>query len=238
MPKKAIRLLFIPAAALLILGMVFGPLIIRILCITGLIYLGIFIVGRIGSKKTKEKTEPEKTPDEDVRQKNSSRSTENIVDGKWREIDPEEPREEAPHEEETHEEEPQKEAGSLSANIQTISKAADGIRDQQAREKAFHVLILAKDIIREHEEENNKCRSFRQFENYYIPTLKSVITNYRAMEIKGMANAQMQEDFMEYLKKCDEAFTNIYNSMFNDDILEMEVQMEAMNIILKRDGLL
>ena len=205
-----------------------GNFITRILGIIIIVYVLFFIVGRIGSRRSSENKKQERSAKKD-----------DPIDASWHEVHAEEPRKE-----EFHKEEPRKEkaandpAGSLQADIRGIERAADGIRHSQIREKAFHVLRVAKDIIREHTEENQKCRGYRQFENYYVPTLKSVITNYRMMEIKGMANAKMQEDFLAYLERCDDAFTNLYNSMFNDDIMEMEVQMEAMDIILKRDGLL
>jgi len=48
----------------------------------------------------------------------------------------------------------------------------------------------------------------------------------------------MQKDVLAYLDSCGDAFTKMYNNMFSGDILKMEVDMEAMDIIMKRDGLL
>ncbi|MBE6017776.1 MAG: hypothetical protein E7233_09270 [Lachnospiraceae bacterium] len=165
----------------------------------------------------------------------SRRDTSNAVDGTWREV---------PEEEETRNVDPEpseneaKEPETLQDYIKELSKAADGIRHPNIREQVYHVLLIAKDIIYEHDTGHGKSRNYNQFERYYIPTLTSVVSNYAEVESKGMATAKMQKDVLAYLDSCGDAFTKMYNNMFSGDILKMEVDMEAMDIIMKRDGLL
>ena len=160
------------------------------------------------------------------------------VDGTWREV----PKDEEEKKEDTVSSDPDQadsdSPASLQDNIRDFSEAASGIRHQKIREQAFHVLIIAKDIIKEHENGHNKCRNYRQFENYYVPTVTSVVKNYCSMEAKGMVTSKMENDVLAYLESSGDAFTHLYNSMFSDDIMTMEVQMEAMDLIMKRDGLL
>lgn len=127
---------------------------------------------------------------------------------------------------------------SLKDHINEFSRAASKIRHPKIREQAFHVLILAKDIIHAHENGHDKGRNYKQFENYYVPTVTSVVKNYCSIEAKGMMTSKMEKDVLSYLESCGDAFTNLYNSMFSNDILNMEVQMEAMDLIMKKDGLL
>lgn len=160
------------------------------------------------------------------------------VDGTWREVnEDEEEKKEDTVTSDSGPDDPGSPA-SLQDNIRDFSEAASGIRHQKIREQAFHVLIIAKDIIKEHENGHNKCRNYRQFENYYVPTVTSVVKNYCSMEAKGMVTPKMENDVLAYLESSGDAFTQLYNSMFSDDIMTMEVQMEAMDLIMKRDGLL
>lgn len=171
--------------------------------------------------------------DESFRSSKFSRfDTSNTVDGKWREVNEEDTNNDDPSESDAFEPE------SLQDYITELSRAADGIRHPKIREQAFHILILAKDIINEHDTGHSKSRNYGQFERYYIPTVTSVVSNYSSIESKGMATAKMQKDVLEYLESCGDAFTKMYNNMFSADITKMEVQMEAMDIIMKRDGLL
>ena len=160
------------------------------------------------------------------------------VDGTWREVNEDE--DEKKEDTGTSDSGPTDTGSpaSLQDNIREFSEAASGIRHQKIREQAFHVLIIAKDIINEHENGHNKCRNYRQFENYYVPTVTSVVKNYCSMEAKGMVNSKMENDVLAYLESSGDAFTHLYKSMFSDDIMTMEVQMEAMDLIMKRDGLL
>ena len=160
------------------------------------------------------------------------------VDGTWREVNEDE--DEIKEDTGASDSDPADPGppASLQDNIRDFSEAASGIRHQKIREQAFHVLIIAKDIIKEHENGHNKCRNYRQFENYYVPTVTSVVKNYCSMEAKGMVTSKMENDVLAYLESSGDAFTQLYNSMFSDDIMTMEVQMEAMDLIMKRDGLL
>ena len=191
-------------------------------------------LGFINSREIQRNEEP-------VREENHSRGVEpDAVDGIWREVreDEEEKKEEPAAEFSDSDATDPDSPASLQDNIRALSKAASEIRHQKIREQAFHVLILAKDIIREYESGHNKCRNYRQFENYYVPTVTSVVKNYCSVEAKGMVTSKMEKDVLAYLESCGDAFTNLYNSMFSDDIMNMEVQMEAMDLIMKRDGLL
>lgn len=123
-------------------------------------------------------------------------------------------------------------------HIRAISSSLYMICCMDIRNIGMNAVRKAKDILRERYEENNSCSSFSQFENYYLPTLRRTVDNYCSMERKGIATLRMREDMIAYLKSCDQAFARVYSSMFEDDIFNMEVQMKAMNIALKRDGLL
>ncbi len=126
----------------------------------------------------------------------------------------------------------------LMEHIRSISSSLYQICNMDIRNTGNRVQRLARDIIRERYVENNSCRGFSQYRNYYLPTLRKTVENYSMMERKGITDLRIRDDMLAYLRSCEEAFTRLYNSMFDDDIMNMEVQMKAMNITLKRDGLL
>ena len=215
MLRKGIRFWFILAAIFFVFSLLAGRFVGRILFLVAIIYLIIFIIGRIGSRAENTERRQEKAPETKAPEVNTA----NVV------------YEEPAKEEEIF-------LTPLEADFKEIETCATGIRNDQIRGLAFHVLFVAKDIYREHTEENNSCSNYAQFEGYYIPTLKSVVKNYSVMESRGLATANIQKDMLTYLESCDTALTKLYNSMFEDDLFDMEVKMEAMNIILHKDGLL
>ena len=52
-----------------------------------------------------------------------------------------------------------------------------------------------------------------------------------------MVTSKMENDVLAYLESSGDAFTHLYNSMFSDDIMTMEVRWRAMDLIMKRDVL-
>ena len=189
-------------------------------------------LGFINSRELKRNDEP-------VREESHTRNVEpEAVDGEWREVrEDEEEKTEDKVSSDSSATDPDFPA-SLQDHIRELSEAASEIRHPKIREQAFHVLILAKDIIHAHENGHDKGRNYKQFENYYVPTVTSVVKNYCSIEATGMASSKMEKDVLSYLESCGDAFTNLYNSMFSDDIMNMEVQMKAMDLIMKKDGLL
>lgn len=122
--------------------------------------------------------------------------------------------------------------------VRAISASLYQICCMDIRNAGMRILRIAKDMIREKYEGKKECKGYAQFERYYLPTLRKTVDNYSGMEQKGMTDLKIRADMISYLQSCEEAFSRLYSSMFSDDILNMEVQMEAMNITMKRDGLL
>lgn len=123
-------------------------------------------------------------------------------------------------------------------HIRALSISLFRICDMDVRNAGMRVQRIAKDMIRERYEGKNECKGYAQFERYYLPTFRKTVDNYSRMEQKGMTDPKIRADMIAYLQSCENAFSRLYASMFSDDILNMEVQMRAMNITMKRDGLL
>lgn len=83
-----------------------------------------------------------------------------------------------------------------------------------------------------------KISGCRQFLNYYIPTLAEVLTKYSHLEISGVVTEENTEKVLNFLIDFRRASGKQYQSLFEDDKLDMTVDIEAMTIAIKRDGLL
>ena len=78
----------------------------------------------------------------------------------------------------------------------------------------------------------------RQFLNYYLPTLCSILEKYIRLEQGGVAADDVSENTLEHLIDIKHAMERQYEALFDDDKLDLTVEMEALKIACLRDGLL
>ena len=112
------------------------------------------------------------------------------------------------------------------------------IRAIDVRTPANEVCGQLDSIIQTLREKPEKIVDTRQCLNYYIPTIKGVLTHFEDLDKKGQLGQETKEKTKAFLKDAGSALTKQYNNLFEKDRLDMEVEMEAMTIGLKRDGLL
>lgn len=83
-----------------------------------------------------------------------------------------------------------------------------------------------------------KINDTRQCLNYYIPTIRDVLTHFEDLNKKGLLSDEMQDKTRSFLGDVSSALIRQYNNLFEKDKLDMEVDMEAMSIAIRRDGLI
>ena len=78
----------------------------------------------------------------------------------------------------------------------------------------------------------------RQFLNYYLPTLGKILASYARIEESGSMTEELKNSTVTHLGEIKKAMEKQYNSLFDDDKLDLTVDMEALTLACKRDGLL
>ena len=78
----------------------------------------------------------------------------------------------------------------------------------------------------------------RQFFSYYLPTLTNILKKYVAIEESGVPAENIVQSTINCLGDIKKATEKQYTALFDNDILDMSVEMEALTIACKRDGLL
>ena len=87
-------------------------------------------------------------------------------------------------------------------------------------------------------EKPETIKSARQFTHYYLPTLREVLERYHRIEVSGVDEEGMGDKVVNYLADVQKALDKQYDSLFDGDKFDMSVDMDAMTIALKRDGLI
>ena len=93
-------------------------------------------------------------------------------------------------------------------------------------------------VLRTLKEKPEKIQTSRQLFNYYLPTMEKVMSKYQTLEKSEIDNADMPAKVSGYLGSVRSAMDNLYEGLFDNDKLNIEVDMEAMKLAIKRDGLL
>ncbi len=123
-------------------------------------------------------------------------------------------------------------------NLVQLRSMTQRVSNTEVRSLSNSVCDSVDKILVTLKEKTNKIASVRQFFNYYIPTLGEIISKYNRIEKSGVPAANVTEKVKKYLTDINNAMKKQYNGLFDDDILDMSVEMEAMTMAVKRDGLL
>ncbi len=94
------------------------------------------------------------------------------------------------------------------------------------------------DRVKSHPEKKDKVRRFR---NYYLPTMITNLKRYEEVEeynSESRNHFEIRKSVEEMLDACKDAFQMIYDSLYEDDIIETDVDKNVMKALMKMDGLL
>ncbi len=122
--------------------------------------------------------------------------------------------------------------------LMELRRVISQVHVMEVRREANNVCATLDKILQTLKEKPDKIRSSRQVLNYYIPTLTDVLRHFRDLETKEQLSEDMKDKTLAFLKDVQTALTKYYGSLYEDDKLNMEVDMEAMTIAIRRDGLL
>ena len=112
------------------------------------------------------------------------------------------------------------------------------LKNQQIRRLSEEICTTVDKIIRALAEQPKDVYRTRQLFNYYLPTLGEILRKYRALEESGIPASGTTENVVSGLETIRTAMEKQYANLFDDDILDLTVEMEVLKQICQRDGLL
>lgn len=123
-------------------------------------------------------------------------------------------------------------------NLVELKGLAMQVKDAQVRSLSTEVCAAIELIIKTLKTEQENIPSMRQFFNYYLPTTASILTRFVKVEQSGVEMGDMAQNAASCLRDIRSAMDKLYKNLFDDDILDLSVEMEALTLACKRDGLL
>ncbi len=124
------------------------------------------------------------------------------------------------------------------SDLVAIRMVNSRIRNPEIKKSMANVGATAEKILVALKEKPETIKSARQFTNYYLPTLRAVLEKYQRIEQSGVDQEGAGERVVKYLADVQKALDKQYTNLFDNDKFDLAVDMEAMTIALKRDGLI
>lgn len=119
-----------------------------------------------------------------------------------------------------------------------LRRIALGIKNTQVRGENEQICRTVEKILSALKEQPEDIPTVRQFLNYYLPTLGSILRKFAKVEQSGVDAGDMVPNTLACLRDIRTAAEKQYANLFEDDLLDLSVEMEALTLACQRDGLL
>ena len=123
-------------------------------------------------------------------------------------------------------------------NLMGLRRMSMEIKHARARTLSTEICVTIERIFRTLKEKPDQISSLRPFFNYYLPTLEKILIKYKEIESSGVPTEEITQSTITCLEDIKMATEKQYNNLFENDILDLTVEIEVLTQICKRDGLL
>ena len=117
------------------------------------------------------------------------------------------------------------------ASLIELRKIGMNVKSQEIRKENEKICELANKILSELKNHKKSISSIRSFFCYYLPTLGKILKNYKKLEDGGVVEEAITQNTINCLKDIKFAMEKQY-------VLDMTIEMEALMMACKRDGLI
>jgi len=124
------------------------------------------------------------------------------------------------------------------SDLMEIRRTILHIKNKQINETGSVICGLIEKILRTFKEKPGLMLKTRQFVTYYLPTIRTILEKYARIEASGIKADETAADTVKHLADIRTALETLYEKLFDDDILNLEVETEVLKTVFERDGLL
>lgn len=124
------------------------------------------------------------------------------------------------------------------SNLLELRQLTIRLKNQQIRNLSEDVCGIIDKILKALKEQPEDIPTVRRFFNYYLPTLGGILRNFLRLEKSGVPDADTTEKVIACLNDIRIAMEKQYANLFDNDKLDLTVEMEVLRQMCKQDGLL
>lgn len=114
------------------------------------------------------------------------------------------------------------------------------IKDPEVRKKINEIMRITDKIAQDAIEDPTDIPQIKKFMNYYLPTTIKLLNAYDRMSSQGIEGENLDKSMRninEMLDTAIEAYKKRLDSLFANQALDIESDIEVMNTMLEREGL-
>ena len=123
-------------------------------------------------------------------------------------------------------------------NLMQLRCLAMEVKDSGVRTLSIEICGVIERILKVLKEQPENIKNVRQFFNYYLPTLGKILKKYIDLEANGIPSEELKASTLSCLTAIKRALEKQHRNLFEDDLLDLSVEMKALTMACKRDGLL
>ena len=124
------------------------------------------------------------------------------------------------------------------ASLMELRRMSARVKHSEISKTAGEICTTVEKILRLLKENPAAIPKVRQVLNYYLPTLGSILTKYVRVEQSGIAVEETTRLTLGCLHDIRSAMDKQYASLIEGDEFDLSVEIEALRLACKRDGLL
>lgn len=114
------------------------------------------------------------------------------------------------------------------------------IKDTEVRGKINEIMRITDKIMQDAIEDPSDIPQIKKFMSYYLPTTIKLLNAYDRMSSQGIEGENLgksMKSINEMLDSAIEAYKKRLDSLFADQALDIETDIQVMNTMLAREGL-
>jgi 5-bromo-4-chloroindolyl phosphate hydrolysis protein len=120
--------------------------------------------------------------------------------------------------------------------IISIEQAGSRIKQEELNERLTRIIALARDILTEIARDPRDFRRARKFLNTYLDGAERVVNGYAATHTH-LRNQTLEDNFRRVLLTIEEVFEQQYQSLLENNLRDLDVDIEVLENQLKNEGL-
>ena len=123
----------------------------------------------------------------------------------------------------------------------TLKEQRDRTGDDALKEKISALLKLLDAIRHAVNTDPGRVESLNKFVDYYTPTTIKLIERYLQFESSSViteAIRKTMDDILRSLDKVIDGYEKLLDTLYKDDLLDLNAEMDVMETVMKQDGLI
>ena len=124
----------------------------------------------------------------------------------------------------------------LKQNIYEHKKLYDEINNESVQKQLKDIIKISDKIYKEVVINTDKLYKLERFNNYYLITVQKIVKKYINLNKNKIRNSKNEEFFIkieEFLKNVTLSFKNLYESLYTDEIIDLDAEMQVMEKEMK-----